>query len=121
MFDLHERLRYLARSLEGVCWVQEGSTERFYHGSPALPKSLFLEVIESGGVVYGFAPHPACHFHTSALLPHPHHPGWIRLADPSEEDEEALWQSIRFAHARAAQALPLAQTISARPALLRSA
>ncbi|WP_018465346.1 hypothetical protein [Calidithermus timidus] len=107
MFDLNERLLHLAHSLKGVQTEIEGPTERFYRGSPHKPGALFLEVVESGGTTYGLLPHPGCRFHTLAVRPHPHHSGWIYLANPTDEDEEALWQSIGYAYERAGEPVPL--------------
>ncbi|PZA06664.1 MULTISPECIES: hypothetical protein [unclassified Meiothermus] len=100
MFDLNERLLHLAYSLKEVEVELEGSTERFYRGSLHKPGALFLEVVESGGIIYGLQPHPDFRFHSQAVRPHPHYPGWIYLANPTEEDEEALWQSIQYAYER---------------------
>ncbi|RIH82858.1 hypothetical protein Mlute_02369 [Meiothermus luteus] len=122
MFDLNERLLYLAHSLKEVQAEVEGSSERFYRGSPQKPGALFLEVVESGGIIYGLPPYPGCRFHTPAVRPHPHQPGWVCLANPTEEDEEALWQSIRYAYERAAEPIhpPISKPVALEAHPLRA-
>ncbi len=120
MFDLHERLLLLAHSLEGVQSELEGATERFYQGSPTLPGRLFLEVIEADHMVYGLLPHPLCHFRASVAFPHPVYPGWVRVAQPGEEEEALLWQSILYSYQTMGHSPALPASLLVRHPLMRA-
>lgn len=92
MFDLHDRLQTLARSLERVYVEELGNEERFFYANPDGSSTLFLTLRDDTDTVYGIRLEDglAC----SALPLRPHIGGWTEVVNPTDVEEEALWQAV---------------------------
>lgn len=88
MFDLHDRLQTLARSLERVYVEELGDQERFFYANPDGSSTLFLTLREDADRVYGLR------LEDGPARPALPNQGWTEVINPSDADEGVLWRAV---------------------------